>query len=250
MHNKLSSIVFLFALTVVSFSPSRAAEPEIYILSTSTDAPYVNDSGTGFQDLVIQEMFNRIGLKARVESYDASSRALTNANIGIDHGVSMRIKGLNKKFTNLVRIEEPLISNEFVAYSRDLHIVTDSWVSLENHLVGYIHGWQIFQNNMTEGTQKNSVKTAEQMFRMLDLGRIDIALYERWQGLELARKSNMKVLVHEPPLATVDMYPFMHKDYAHLVPKLTQALRDMKADGGYQKIYETSFGYLQQEHHD
>ena len=44
--------------------------------------------------------------------------------------------------------------------------------------------------------------------------------------------------VHEPPLASVDMYMYMHKEHAHLVPKLAQALKDMKADGTYRKIFD------------
>ena len=76
------------------------------------------------------------------------------------------------------------------------------------------------------------------MFIMLDKGRVELVLYERWQGLQRARDTGVKVTVHEPPLASVDMYMYVHKDHAHLAPKMASTLRDMKADGSYQAIVD------------
>ena len=76
------------------------------------------------------------------------------------------------------------------------------------------------------------------MFAMLDKGRVDVVLYERWQGLQRAKETGIKVKVHEPPLASVDMYMYVHKKHAHLAPRLAEALREMKADGTYQKIFD------------
>jgi len=40
---------------------------------------------------------------------------------------------------------------------------------------------------------------------MLNRNRIDIILDERWQGLKRATDTGVDVLVHEPPLASVDV---------------------------------------------
>lgn len=226
------------------YSFSAAALPDEFVFNTSTGEPYTTADRTGFQDRVVTEVFRRIGLKARVEVYGASARALINANQNVDQGVAMRIHGLNKKFPNLVRIEEPIIDNDFVAYSIDAEFPTNNWESLEPYILGYIHGWLIFERNLVDGQKKHAVKKPEQMFSMLQKGRVDLVLYERWQGLAMAKSSGLSVKVLGPPLASVDMYMFIHKDYAELAPKLADALRSMKSDGTYQLIFDQTLNSL------
>lgn len=228
----------------VSSVLAAAAEPDVYILSTSTGAPYATKDHTGFQDLIVDEAFRRIGLKGRVEFYEASARALINANDGIDHGVAMRIKGLGKKYPNLVRVPERLVENDFVAYSTGLDFTTDSWENLLPYVVVYINGWLVFERNLNIEQQKTAVRESRQMFDMLNKGRVDVVLYERWQGLQRAKETGVVVKTHEPPLASVDMFMYVHKKYAHLAPKLAQALRDMKADGTYQAIFDKTLSSL------
>lgn len=235
--------VVAFALTLGILAPAEAEET-VYILNTSTGAPYATPAQDGFQDRIVAELFRRLGLKGRVEIYDASARALINANQNIDHGVAMRIKGLEKKYPNLVRVEERLIENDFVAYSRGLDLTTDGWAALTPYVAAYINGWVIFERNLLAEQQKQAVKSPAQMFEMLDKGRVDVVLYERWQGLQRARETGLAVTVHEPPLASVDMYMYVHKNHAHLAPRLADALRDMKADGAYQAIYEQTLSPL------
>ncbi|MCK4940324.1 MAG: transporter substrate-binding domain-containing protein [Rhodospirillaceae bacterium] len=225
-------------LTLLATVSPAQATPDVYIFNTSTGAPYATKDRTGFQDLVVAEVFRRIGLKGQVEIYSASKRALINANEGIDQGVAMRVKGLDKKYPNLVRVEERLIENDFVAYSKNLKLATDNWKSLEPYIASHINGWVIFERNLSPNQEKQVVKDPAQMFAMLDKGRVDVVLYERWQGLQRAGETGIKVTMHEPPLASVDMFMYIHKDYAHLAPKLAQALRDMKADGAYQAIFD------------
>ncbi len=242
-NNKLLNLIML-ALSLLPISFSSQAQPEVFILNTSTGAPYTTPDQQGFQDLIVAEVFKRMGLKGRVEVYQASARALTNANENLDQGVAMRIKGLEKKYPNLVRVEEPLIRNDFVAYSKKLDLKTDSWASLKPYTVAYIHGWVIFERNLDPKQHRHTVKTPSQMFSMLEKGRVDLVLYERWQGLQDARDSGVPVVVHEPPLASVEMYMYIHKDFAALAPKMAQALKQMKQDGSYQNIYDRTLKVL------
>jgi len=41
-----------------------------------------------------------------------------------------------------------------------------------------------------------------------------------------------------PPLARVEMFIYLNKKHAALVPKAAQALVEMKTDGSYQKLYD------------
>ncbi|MBT3703192.1 MAG: transporter substrate-binding domain-containing protein [Alphaproteobacteria bacterium] len=242
---RLVLLGLLFGVSIFSSGTvARAAGPDVYVLNTSTGAPYANKEETGFQNLVVAEVFRRIGLKARVKQYVASARAMSNANANIDHGVAMRIKGLEKKFPNLVRVEERLVENDFVAYSRNLVFKSNSWQSLLPYRVAYIHGWVIFERNLMRSQEKHAVYKPEQMFDMLGKKRVDLVLYERWQGLQRAMETGLVVKVHEPPLAAVDMYMYVHKSHAHLAPELAKALREMKADGSYQKLFDRTLTVL------
>jgi polar amino acid transport system substrate-binding protein len=242
--NPRALIVLMAFVLAVMPGVSRAEAPDVYVLNTSTGAPYADPAHSGFQDRVVTEVFRRIGLKGEVRQYSASKRALVNANANVDHGVAMRVKGLEKRFPNLVRVEEQLISNDFVAYSRDLKLATTSWNSMADHPLAYIHGWVIFERNLPKNQVKYAVAKPGQMFDMLSKKRVDMILYERWQGLRRAKDTGVSVVVHEPPLASVAMYMYVHKEHASLAPKLAAALKEMKQDGSYQKIFDETLTVL------
>lgn len=238
------TVWFVFVLAPLAGVSASAAEPEVYTLNTSTGAPYATPEQQGFLDLVVKEAFKRIGLKGDVAVYSASKRALINANEDVDQGVAMRVKNLEKKFPNLVRVPERIVENDFVAYARDLTLSTTSWDTLKPYAVTHVHGWVIFERNMAKGQAVTTVKEPKQMFTMLNKGRADIALYERWQGLQHIKEKGLAINVLEPPLASVDMYMYMHKKHAHLVDKLDHALKSMKADGTYQAIFDKTLSPL------
>jgi polar amino acid transport system substrate-binding protein len=75
------------------------------------------------------------------------------------------------------------------------------------------------------------------MFLMLDSGRIDLALYTRADGVALARSMGLGAIAPlAPALKDVDMFLYLHKKHESLAPRLAQALREMKADGSYNRI--------------
>ena len=239
------SIVILLGLMVgtggaLCFSPQTVmAQQDVLGLNTGTDAPYTTEDRKGFLDLMVAEVFQRIGQKAQVNRYvGASARALQMSNSGKDDGEALRIKGLKKKFPNLVMIPESIIANDFVAYSiKPIEKITN-WNSLKPYSISYLIGWQIFANNTKGAERVTTVRGVDQLFSLLKLERVDLSLYERWQGLYQARLAGVEVITHEPPLARMDMYMYLHKKHAALAPKAAKALAQMKKDGSYQRIVD------------
>lgn len=231
-------------MTALGAAPSFAGDHSTYVLNTSTAEPYATPERTGFLDKVVAEAFRRIGLKGEVAIYEASKRALINANDDVDQGVAMRVLNLEKEYPNLVRIPEKVIDNDFVAYSKNIDVATTDWNALKPYSVTHIHGWVVFERNLVEGQAVTAVKEPRQMFSMLDSGRVDMALYERWQGLYRAKAHGAQVRVHEPPLASVEMFMYVHKSHQDLVEPLAKALRGMKADGAYQAIFDETLSSL------
>jgi len=76
--------------------PLSAQGQERLVLNTGTRGPFTSEDKQGFLDLLIKETFRRIGVEAEVIVYQASARAMSNANQGIDDGATLRVKGLEK----------------------------------------------------------------------------------------------------------------------------------------------------------
>jgi polar amino acid transport system substrate-binding protein len=80
---------------------------------------------------------------------------------------------------------------------------------------------------------------------MLDLGRIEIALWERRMGRAHARIHAMNdVRDLDPPLFIHEEFIYLHKRHAAHVAAISAALRAMKEDGTYQRASrERLFAY-------
>lgn len=184
-----------------------------------------------------KEAFRRVGVDFKLISLP-SERSLHSANQGEVDGEGLRVPGLSSQYPNLVQVPERYIGISFVAFAKDASIRVDQgWESLKPYRVAFINGWKMFETNAAGAKVVNKVDKAEQMFRMLDVGRIDLALYTRADGIALARSMGLaSVAPLTPALKDVDMYLYLHKRHESLAPKLAQALREMKADGSYNRI--------------
>jgi polar amino acid transport system substrate-binding protein len=184
-----------------------------------------------------EEAFSRIGLPVQLVSLP-SERSLHAANAGDVDGEGLRVAGLSEQYPNLIQVPERYISISFVAFARDASIRLDqSWASLAAYRVSFITGWKLFEAQASQARTITKVDTPEQMFRMLDSGRVDLALYTLADGQALVRReAMMSVAALSPSLKDVDMYLYLNQRHAALVPRLAKALRDMKADGTYNRI--------------
>lgn len=221
-----------------------AAAGGVLVLNTGVDAPYTQADRSGFLDRLVAEAFRRIGQTAEVQVYEASERALQNANAGIDDGMAMRIKGLEAQYPNLVRVPEKVIDNDFVAYSRVRDFPARGWDALAPHHLAHIIGWKVFENKLAGRQNVTRVRDAQQLFELLRLERADVILYERWQGLWRARKMDIEAYLLEPPLASHEMFIYLHRKHAPLVGRVAAALAAMKQDGSYRRIFDETLSPL------
>ncbi|CAA6605391.1 conserved exported hypothetical protein [Rhodospirillaceae bacterium LM-1] len=215
-------------------------------LSTGMAEPWTTQDHKGFTDILIPRLFKRLNIDAELVVNKASGRAITLADEGVDDGIAARVEGLEAKFTNLVRVQEPIFVNDFVACGLKGEPKTASWDSIVPYRVSYIIGWQIFDKNLKPARELLLAKDAEQLFALLKAEKVDLALHERWQALWLARQSGLKLIVSEPPLARVPMFIYLNRKHAALAPDLARELTAMKADGSYQAIAREAFKGLAQ----
>jgi len=211
------------------------AQPVI-VINTTGNPPLNTPEQTGFLDAVAQEAFIRIGYTLKTVKLPAE-RGLRNTNAGIEDGEMSRIAGLEKIYTNLIKVPEKIMDWEFVVFSNKPIELVNGWSSLGNKSLTYINGWKILENNIPASANVTRARTAEQMFSLLEKNRVDYIIYEHWGGLLLSKTHNLNSLkLRRPPLATREMFIYLHKKHENLVSKLAESLRQMKLDGKYQQI--------------
>ena len=215
-----------------------ALAQQTLVIFGPTDPPLGNEARTGFLDVIATEALRRIGVGLELIELPAE-RALINANAGIDDGNITRIAGLDKFYPNLVPVPEKMMDMEFVVFTKRVEVQTDGWQALKPYSIGIVKGWKILERNIPGEATLTLAEDAEQLFRMLEKDRVDLVLYSRWRGL--ARIKNRKlsgVRVLTPPLVTKEMFMYLHKKHKHLVPKIAAALRAIKAEGTYQRLFQ------------
>lgn len=228
----------VFLLAVWCGMPADLLASEKLVLNTAFTYPLSTNAQTGFVDVIVNKALNRIGYSMKSVRLPAE-RALINANRGIDDGDLLRVEGLDKVYTNLIRVPEKIIDLEMVVFSKHVTFPIEGWHSLEPYSVAIITGWKILERNISESAGRIMVKNARQLFNMLLKDRVDIIVYSRWVGLGYLAQNNIKgISVILPPLERIGFYLYLHKKHQDLVPKLANALRAMKADGSYQSVFE------------
>lgn len=148
-----------------------AAGKPVLVLNDTNDPPFTTADRNGFLDIIAGEAFRRVGVELRLVKLPPE-RGLINANAGIEDGDLTRIAGLEKHYPNLIRVPEKLVDWEFMAFSKNASISPD-WPVLRQHSVGHIKGWKIYEQNLATAGQVTTADDAEQLFRLLDLERIE-----------------------------------------------------------------------------
>ena len=81
------------------------------------------------------------------------------------------------------------------------------------------------------------VDDAEQMFRMLEAGRIDLVLYTEADCDVFLNTHDMPEISMLPTsLADVDLYLYLHQRLADLAGPIAAEVQKMKSDGRYDQV--------------
>ncbi len=246
VFSQLKPNIFIGLFAGLFFFSIAASAASISITSGRGE-PFVNASQSGFYDLIVKEMFSRIGLQARTILLP-SERSLINANTGADDGNIARIKGLESKYTNLVRVPGKIIDFDFVAFTKNSRLKINNWKSLKPYNVTFINGWRLFEKKVKYYKSLVRTKDSTQLFALLKNNRVDIGLYDMWSGLWWVKKNSSDIHYLTPPIVTFKLYLYMHKKYNKLVPGLSAALATMKKDGTYESIFNKTLQKLTKEH--
>ena len=74
---------------------------------------------------------------------------------------------------------------------------------------------------------------------MLDDGRLDTVVEFSFVADKIIKENNYSGITRLPqPLVDLPAYSLIHKKHQALIPEITKALKEMKADGTFEKIEE------------
>lgn len=226
---KLVLALSVISVLIFASSPLKAHEPLRLNISHNTIVEVIFER-------IVSEALNRIG-KTYIRSDLPERRAILQVDKGIDDGIGPRNPAVEKKFKNIIRVPESINTHTYVAFSKDKTIRTPGWDSFEVLNVAYINSWKIYDNNVKKAAFIMRVDSPEQLFNVLAKDRVNVALYSRLSGIvELMRLNIEGIHVLEPPLATRDVYLYLHKHHKDLAQSIAMAVKEMKADGTYEKI--------------
>lgn len=229
----ISSILSITSIT--AFAQMSASKPYLTI-NTISQPPFTTNNKDGFLDLLLAEAFKRVGVSFKIVNLPAE-RGLIAANDEIIDGDLPRIKGLSKHYKNLVMVPEKVRDTDFCALSKNPAISARP-DELKKHVVGYIKGWKMYDKMMTNSKKVITADSAEQLFRLLKLNRIEVALYNCINGIAVSRKMEIKgIKILQPTFPKGEMYLYLNKKHIKLVPLLSKALHDIKTEGIYKNLY-------------
>jgi polar amino acid transport system substrate-binding protein len=232
----------LNALLLTAFLAASSCLAQTAKLSlTSGGAPPLTATPNhpGFLDELAKAMFKRIGVEVEVTAVP-TERSLINVNSGIDDGDLFRVAGVEAEYPNVIRVPEKIMDNDFVAYTKRGDIRIRGWTDLQPYSVAYTTGWKIYDRNVKGVRDIVTTPSINGLPALLEKNRVDVILMDRWQGQWALQQGGHQFMLQEPPLASVQIFTYLNKKHAALVPRLARALKDMKADGSYQKIYDAT----------
>ncbi len=229
--------VLLLALSV---HPGHAADR--LTLCTFVGPPLSRPDRTGMVDLLLAEAFDRVDLSFDVVQLP-EERSLASANAGTCDGEFVRIGGLQRLYPHLVQVPEKLLDFEFVAFTKHVHFQPEGWESLQPYRVGIVIGWKILEENITAPASRVGVRSKDLLFSLLDRDQIDVAVYSRLLGYEVVHRLGLQDLrALEPPLATREMFLYLHEKHAALTAPIARALNQMKTEGFYLEVRDRTLG--------
>lgn len=184
---------------------------------------------------IMKEAYRRLGIDAETEILP-NERALHDANNGATDAENIRKAGIEKIYSNLIPVSEPVLNFDVMVFTTGLTFAMNGWDSLRPYSICLLRGMKVAEDG-TAGMRQLISSTPEQVIRMLAAGRCDVAVLGRgiWTEIDRLRVGSFRAL--EPPVATVPLFHYVNRRHADLAPKLAEMLRQMQLDGTIDRVF-------------
>ncbi|GGF65267.1 hypothetical protein GCM10011332_19190 [Terasakiella brassicae] len=226
------SRLFIFALFLLNHVSSTShANP----LTISVEQNNV------FLEALLPELLNDVKLEAKIITIP-SRRALVELNEGRIDANGLRLRILEERYPNIIKMDEPVLHIDFIAITKRDDIIVKSWADLAPYKVAYPAGWKIFDANVPASTKTTTVNDHMQLFNLLEIDRVHIILLSETIAHSLLKnRTDHPFRFLYPPLHSTPSYLFFHKSRQEEAHKLAEALRRLKANGAYDQLKQQTY---------
>ncbi len=225
--------VLVFVLTATAWALPASSTAKSAVISV-----IANEQTHELAKPVVREAYRRIGYSVAFDPLPAR-RALEWANDGVTDGDLARIADTEKQYPNLIRISPPVIHFKGVAFAADLDRPVSKWQDLKGLSVGIVRGIR-YSEIGTEGLDPIPTNDMTHLFKLLKLGRIDVAVAVLDAGRIEIHRNYREAGIHPvgDPLHAAPLFHYVHVKNGHLVQKLEAALKEMETEGEIEALRE------------
>ncbi|MCK5683001.1 transporter substrate-binding domain-containing protein, partial [bacterium] len=188
----------------------------------------------------LKEAFKRVDLKFKLISIKSAQRALMMANEDGD-GDANRVPNIKKiapkNTENLILIPESIRTIKFYVYTKRPDLSFNGYKSFANLHNGFRVGTKILEKNIPG--ERIILPETTRLLQMLNDGRLDTVIDFPFVADKIIKENNYSGITKlTKPLISLPAYSLIHKKHNALIPKIAQALKEMKEDGTFQAIEE------------
>lgn len=228
---KYISLFCQFICAILIFStPAVAVENKVLTFSGIEESDYARLGA-----LILEAVYAEIGLEVEFKYYPGK-RALKISNSGESDGEIFRVSGISNRFKNLLLIPTPIAFLNGIVLTKSKKFDVQGWDSIKQYSIGVKRGI-IWSENPTRMMLRTIVKSNRQLIRMLDNGRIDVALIAELNAMSVLKKENISgIKLLKPPIVRVPLYHYVHKRNQELISRIDAAIKLLNKNSTIQKI--------------
>ena len=193
---------------------------------------------SGGKNNVVQMVASKILKKAYAEAnieiealFLPLQESLEQSNEGITDGELARIEKITELYPNLRCVPVSISSVEAVAFSKKQDIFIHDWNDLQGRNFTIVRGAK-FIESATKNMQKQYVSSIKEAFISLENGKTDIIVLPKKSAIRLILKKEFKnIKPISNTLQELELFHFVNKKNAYLIPIITPILQKMKDNG-------------------
>lgn len=226
--------ICLLTFFLVSSSAQAQSKPHYVIGARCLDAIICKSP---ISEGIVTEIYKRIG--ATIEFlYFPRLREIKEAQEGRLDGISARTKKAMAGKDNLVAVPVPFGKASIVAFTAEDSKKISTLNELTGQPIAVLRG-DSFSTSLIKPITNNIIHVDDIVagLKLVQKGYVRAIFYDYYIGSYHIKLTGMKGISASPILATAEVYHAVHKRNAHLVPRLSAAIRSMHQDGTMKKLF-------------
>lgn len=218
----------LFVLVLASYS-GLCCSASVPPLTFSSIEQLVEQEVAG---IVLPQIYQQLDIDITITPLPAK-RAEFMAQTGEVDGEILRIYSYGTENNNTIRVPTPYYQLETMPFVlRNSGIVIGDIKDFRHYRVAKVRGVK-HTNNITQGVKNvYNIKNTDNMFKLLQENKIDIALTNTIDGLMAIKRLGIdNIVAMDKPLATLPLYHYLHKNNRTILPAINQQIITLTHSG-------------------